>query len=313
LANIPDITKGKWFKSKTILDNALLGFFKIEAKIPDCKYIPPFPFKTNDKLVFPSGNFITYCTLAELKSCNNPDYYSIIQSYQYCDETPSYPYKEFVESIFNKRLRLKEEKNPLELPLKVILNSIYGKTAQRVGNRIGNLFNPVIASTITGTTRAMLYDFVQRNGIEKNVVSFATDSIISTKKLNTHSIQLGKFAFENSGNDVYVLQNGIYRFNGKWKKRGIGNIGNKQIEHLDTIEQDGKLYQVFKLLRVNRLRTSILSDDIASIGQFNTIERRVDLNADRKRIWFDKIRDINEQKKIDSMPLSLNFISKEKI
>jgi len=312
-ANIPDITKGKWIKTKNLLDNSILGFFKIEAKIPDCKYIPPFPFKTNSKLIFPSGNFITYCTLAELRACNNPDYYSILESYQYCDDTPFYPYKEFVESIFSKRLRLKEERNPLELPLKVILNSIYGKTAQRVGNRIGNLFNPVIASTITGTTRAMLYDFVQRNGIERNVVSFATDSIISTKKLNTHSIQLGKFAFENSGNDVYVLQNGIYRFNGKWKKRGIGNIGKKQIEHLDTIEKDGKLYQVFNLLRVNRLRTAILSDSIDEIGKFKTVERLVNLNADKKRLWFKEIRNIEDKIMIESMPLSLNHLLKERI
>jgi len=59
-ANIPDITKGKWIKTKKLLDNSLLGFFKIEAKIPDCKYILPFPFKANIKLIFPGGNFITY-------------------------------------------------------------------------------------------------------------------------------------------------------------------------------------------------------------------------------------------------------------
>ena len=201
----------------------------------------------------------------------------------------------------------------MELPLKVILNSIYGKTAQRVGNRIGNLFNPVIASTITGTTRAMLYDFVQKHEIEKDVVSFATDSIISTKKLNIHSIQLGKFAFENSGSDVYVLQNGIYRFNGKWKKRGIGNIGNKQIEHLDTIEKDGKLYQVFNLLRVNRLRTAILSDTINDIGKFKTVERLVNLNADKKRLWFKEIKNVKDKIMIDSMPISMNYFDKNQV
>jgi len=311
-ANIPDITKGKWIKTKKILDNSLLGFFKIEAKIPDCKYVPPFPFKTNDKLIFPSGNFITYCTLAELRACNNPDY-TILESCQYCDENPYYPYKQFVESIYDKRLRLKEEKNPLELPLKVILNSIYGKTAQRVGNRIGNLFNPVIASTITGTTRAMLYEFIQKHGIEKDVVSFATDSIISTRKLDIHSVQLGNFAFENSGNDVYVLQNGIYRFNGKWKKRGIGNLGNKQIEHLDTIEKDGNLYQIMNILRVNRLRTAILSNSIDEIGKFKTVERLVNLNADRKRLWFEDLKNINDKIMIDSMPINLNHIKQYQI
>ncbi|MDH5417409.1 MAG: hypothetical protein OEW86_05385 [Nitrosopumilus sp.] len=97
----------------------------------------------------------------------------------------------------------------------------------------------------------MLYEFVQKHEIENDVVSFATDSIITTKKLGVNSTKLGGFAFENSGDDVYVLQNGIYRFNGLWKKRGIGNLGNRQIEHLDTIEKDGNLYQIMKVTRVN--------------------------------------------------------------
>ena len=196
---------------------------------------------------------------------------------------------------------------------KVILNSIYGKTAQRVGNKIGNLFNPIIASTITGTARAMLYSFVQDHKIESNVVSFATDSIISTKKLDVNSVRLGDFAFENSGNDVYVLQNGIYRFNGNWKKRGIGNLGNKQIEHLDTIEKDGNLYQVFNLLRVNRLRTAILSNSIEEIGKFKTVERLVNLNADRKRLWFQELKNIEDEIMIDSMPISLNYFNKNQV
>ncbi len=306
-ANIPDITKGKWIKRKSIHDNALLGFFKIECDISDCKYVPPFTFKKNNRLIFPSGRFITYCTLAELQACNEPKFYKILESYQYLDKNPVYPYKEFVESIYSKRLKMKQDDNPLQLPLKVILNSIYGKTAQRVGNRIGNLFSPVIASTITGKTRAMLYEFVQQNGIENNVVSFATDSIITKKKLDIDSTNLGDFAYENSGDDVYVLQNGIYRFNGKWKKRGIGNLGNRQIEHLDTIEKDGKLYQLMKVLRVNRLRTAILTNTISDIGKFKTVERLVNLNADRKRLWFEELKDVNDGKVIDSIPISLNY------
>lgn len=307
LSIIPDITKGKWKKSKTLLDNAHLGFFKIQCDIPDCKYVPPFPFRTNGKLIFPSGRFITYCTLAELRAYDEPEHYKILESFQYLDDNPSYPYKEFIESIYNKRLEFKEQNNPLQLPLKIILNSIYGKTAQRVGNRIGNLFSPIIASSITGMTRAMLYDFIQKYGIENQVVSFATDSIITTKKLNIDSVKLGEFAYENSGNDVYVLQNGIYRFDKIWKKRGIGNLGNLQIEHLDTIEKNGQLYQVMKVLRVNRLRTAILSNSINEIGKFKTVERLVNLNADRKRMWFEDLLDVNDKKRIDSLPISLNY------
>ena len=112
----------------------------------------------------------------------------------------------------------------MQLPLKVILNPIYGKICQRVGNKMGNLFCPVIASTITGMTRAILYDFVSGNEIERDVVSFATDSVITIKKIAINSQKLGEFKLEQSADDVYVLQNGIYRFNGKCQKPVLRQI-----------------------------------------------------------------------------------------
>jgi len=265
------------------------------------------PFRNNNKIIFPSGIFQTYCTQAELQACKDNSLYRILEGYQFITHSDIYPYRKFINKLYKKRLELKQDNNPLQLPLKVILNSIYGKTAQRVGNKIGNLFCPVIASTITGMTRAMLYDFVFKHKIEQNVVSFATDSVISTKKIKVDSERLGDFKLEKSAKDVYVLQNGIYRFNGSWKKRGIGKLGSRTIEHLDTVEKDGNLYQVMKVLRVNRLRTAILSDSIDHIGKFKTVERLVNLNADRKRLWFEELKDVNDGKMINSMPISLNY------
>lgn len=39
----------------------------------------------------------------------------------------------------------------------------------------------------------------------------------------------------------------------------------------------------------------------------------VNLNADRKRQWFEKLTDINEKKMIDSMPWSLSFYDKDSL
>ncbi len=61
------------------------------------------------------------------------------------------------------------------------------------------------------------------------------------------------------------------------------------------------------MLRVNRLRTAILSNSINEIGKFKTVERLVNLNADRKRIWFEELRDINDGKMIDSLPINFNW------
>ena len=66
-------------------------------------------------------------------------------------------------------------------------------------------------------------------------MAFATDSICVKRKLDFDSSKLGDFSLVDSASDVYYLQNGIYRFNGKWKQRGFGKLETKEIEHLDTI------------------------------------------------------------------------------
>ena len=131
-------------------------------------------------------------------------------------------------------MKLKQQNNPLQLPIKIILNSIYGKTGQSVNHKIGNLFNPVIFAFITGFCRAQLYDFVRKNDIERDVVFFATDSICTTKKLDVNSTKLGNFSFDNEASDVFVLQNGFYRFNKKWKQRGLEKLNGKEIDNFHS-------------------------------------------------------------------------------
>ncbi len=39
----------------------------------------------------------------------------------------------------------------------------------------------------------------------------------------------------------------------------------------------------------------------------------MNLNADRKRMWFEELRDVNDGKMIDSMSLSLNYFDKNQV
>jgi len=47
--------------------------------------------------------------------------------------------------------------------------------------------------------------------------------------------------------------------------------------------------------------------------KFNVIERLIDLNTDRKRLWFQQLNDVNDGMMIDSMPISLNYIIKSQV
>jgi len=39
----------------------------------------------------------------------------------------------------------------------------------------------------------------------------------------------------------------------------------------------------------------------------------VNLNADRKRMWFEDLKDINDGRMIDSLPISMNYFEKDEI
>lgn len=262
---------------------------------------------------FPSGKFVTFVTLEELRAIKDSSWYEILDSRQYLDNNPEYPYKEFIESLYQKRLALKIANNPQQLAIKTILNSIYGKTGEIVQNRIGNIFNPIIFSFITGYARAKLYSFVIENNVERNVVAFATDSVCTTKKIRVGDNNLGDFTLANQADDVYYLQNGFYRFNGKWKQRGLGSLGSREIEHIDTIKRDGKLLMKYKVTRPQRLKSAILQDLHYNIGKFSEHEREFNLNADKKRQWLDTLTSIEDKKMNVSVPLSLNHLLKSQI
>ncbi|MDH5463054.1 MAG: hypothetical protein OEY17_00530 [Nitrosopumilus sp.] len=264
--------------------------------------------KENNSSIFPSGKFETYVTLAELQACESKTFYRILEGYQFIPESDIYPYRDFIQKLYQKRMELKQQNNPLQLPIKIILNSIYGKTGQSVNHMIGNLFNPVIFAFITGFCRAQLYDFVRKNGIEKDVVFFATDSICTRKRLGVNSTELGDFSFDNEASDVFVLQNGFYRFNGKWKQRGLGKLNGKEIEHLDTFEKNRRLYYSFVVNRNSRLRSSILQNRIGDIGKIKPQTREFNLNADRKRFWLGRIESMDDGRMNESMPLPLSHI-----
>lgn len=310
IANFPDIIGGKWIKRKSIHNDAKIGFFKIQCYIPDDYIIAPFAFKTNNVILYPSGKFVTYATLAELQSCDN---YKILDSYQFISKSNKKPYKNFIQSLYQKRLKLKHDDDPLQMPIKIILNSIYGKTGQKINRIMGNLFNPVMFSYITGYTRAQLFKFMRKYGIERDIVAFATDSICSTRKLNLDSKKLGAFSYEGESDDTFYLQNGFYRFGGSWKQRGLGKLGTKEIEHLETFEKDGKLYYKFQVLRNSRLRSSIIQNKIQDIGKIKPLEREINLNADRKRFWLGRITSIDDRIMNDSVSLSLNHFEKKQM
>ena len=316
---IPDFSDGTWVNGTTIHPKAEVGFFKIEANVANDTYIPQFPFRVNNHgnkiIIFPSGHFVTYVTLHELLA-SNPESYNILESWQFIPNSNYKPFSDVIHETYNKRLELKAANNPAQLPVKIILNSFYGKFGETVNVNVGNLFNPVLFSFITGFTRAQMYKFVRDSNLNKDVVAFATDSIClrGSKYFDfPETTEIGKFSLKKSADDVFMLQNGYYRFNGIWTSRGFGKDAGKEVEHLKTSVKDGRLYLVLKELRATRLRTAILEKRINDIGRFYVKSKELNLNTDRKRLWYTQLEAVNDRDFCESLPISLDYFSQKYI
>jgi len=317
ISTILNITKGRWITTNKIHPNARIGFFFIEADIDDSVKIAPFPFvKKNKTICYPCGKFRTYVTLDELLMVKHDPKikYKILESYQFIpNKNCDYPFKKFIEKQYKRRMKLKKDNDPLEKAIKIILNSIYGKMAQRINHVIGNLFNPVIAAYITGYTRAQLYRFIKENNLENQVVAFATDSIACQKKiLGLNSNELGEMKLDKEGIDVIYLSNGFYRFNGDWKKRGIGYDKERKVEidHLTSrIDKDGQFHILVKTTRNTHIKSGILYNRLKDVGKIEKYEKKINLNSDKKRFWFSELKSLKDGSFCDSSPIPADMVA----
>jgi hypothetical protein len=123
---------------------------------------------------------------------------------------------DWVETLYRQRKALGALKGQ---PLKLGLNSLYGKLAQRIGDP--QFANPVWAGLITAMTRAVLNDAIRASNPER-VVMIATDAIYTLGK--PPGLKIGDALGEWSAKTwpgMFIVQPGLYWGTLGVKSRGI--------------------------------------------------------------------------------------------
>ncbi len=117
------------------------GVSDIEIEIPDMKY-PPLPYKWNGKLIFPVGTLRGWYNHNEIRlALKYGSKIKKIYSTVFSKETVNY-FEDYVIQMYSKRLMYKSEGNTMgNLFTKLLLNSLYGKFAQKVERKeLGFIF-----------------------------------------------------------------------------------------------------------------------------------------------------------------------------
>jgi hypothetical protein len=289
ITQMPDFTNGTWTEIDETQIGAIwkvnpktAGFFEIEANIPKDQEIGPFMFRIGNKVLNPVGRFRTVTTLSELVHVPY-EWFRINRGFIFEPNSLDNPLADLMRSLYTVRLT-KEE--PQRTVYKILMNSVYGKTAQ-VKPRVGQLFSPIVAAYITGFTRALLLKAsLGKPGLP---IAFATDAIFSKIPLENLEIgpNMGQWTAEKH-ESLTLFMNGVYFLGKKAKTRGFSPkviVDNRQVElTLDLVNRylvNGKVN--LTLIKPNPFKDSLRRG--RNPGEFTENTREIDLNADSKRIW----------------------------
>ena len=128
----------------------------------------------------------------------------------------------WVEDVYSERAAMKKAGNASQLAYKLLLNSIYGKTAQRVGwekyDGPPKWHQLEWAGWITSYTRAMLYGAMLSAHNQGGLLGVETDGIYSTVPLDLPiGEKLGEWEHTSCDEMIY-LQSGFYfrKIDGSW-------------------------------------------------------------------------------------------------
>lgn len=188
----------------------------VEWKLPDTTVITPFPYRLpDDSIQFYTSGRGYYHSAEVLEALKHfRPYMKIHQTWRVPQDDTVRPFA-FIHELYQYRAMLRELGDEAHIAIKLGLNSLYGKCAQKKSyrGRPPSWRSYMIAGAITSTCRTMLLRAALSS--PETVVMFATDGIASTKPLDLPlGEQLG--LWEESHYDEFRLyQAGMY-----WHRKG---------------------------------------------------------------------------------------------
>ncbi len=196
------------FILRKFLEDGIMFIAEVELDAGNIRY-PLLPYKTEEgNLIYRAGKFTGVYNSVDLREAMNDGYElkKVLRGIFWYES--SRIYYNCIEFMYNERLKLKKEDNPMEYVIKIIVNSMYGKNLEMIDNETiftkeeeikdkistsellkngqyqhnVNLLNPIyrkplhLGSFILSYARKIMNNFIRKIGVE-NVFYSDTDSV----------------------------------------------------------------------------------------------------------------------------------------
>lgn len=250
MTEIPNFYECGYIRTKKNEINPLYeGIYRISGRT-QCPYNSVF---THDFKPFKAGEYLQniWITSYELKSLmkwNCLDKLDISAGLLVVpnERAKHNPLKSYAETFYDLK-RNTPKSSVLYHFFKIMLNSLYGKFIQRRYDEDldfsirGNIYNPAIASLITGHARAHLHEMEH----EGKALHCATDSVFTKEKM-IESPELGGLSCEGFG-DLDLVRTKVYMFYTTEKGKSDIKRGNKYLTKYALHGFHGRVEQLIHL------------------------------------------------------------------
>ena len=236
ISQLPSLTEGRWRYVDHPTEIQEFGVYHIRLNQYG-EFVKPSPLFHRDPKHNISFPWLTegWYWSPEVVSLLNAPNVEIVGGWEYVDFSTR-PF-EFVRDMYTQRREMKAKGIGSEKALKLALNSLYGKMAQRAGwQHTGDAprwHQLSWAGYVTSATRAQLFSMLARIPAE-HLIGVETDGIYTTYDPAllgvTNSSLLGEWEINNTDSnlpyeEMLYAQSGVYFYkqNGKWtgKYRGL--------------------------------------------------------------------------------------------
>lgn len=230
MASLPS-TAGQWLPiEKSPRPDAVYAALQVTLRVPLSEYRCPIPVKGESQLMYPTGQWSQWVDLDTFRLLEESDMIrKVRRGFQLVvTDGIKRPFAELAE-MYQERQR-----QPLSSwALKIIMNALYGKVAERIGKWFPTMFvnreseawrgnfwarkeqwtkrtNFVYASAITSQIRQRLY----RELDASKVVFYATDGVMTTEPLRQLATGegLGEWSPGELVFDLIVVGSGVYTY-----------------------------------------------------------------------------------------------------
>ena len=321
--------------------NNFEGVTKCEVVTPNNLKIPFLPKRIDGKLKFPLGNFIGVWNNCELRKALNLGYK--IRPIKQIIYTETFNlFESYVETFYNKRLEYKKQKSNMEVVMKLLLNSLSGKFAQKekqkmtienlkfmsdekqkkilfslenhtiknnylinvIKSEFDGLFSlPILSSYTTSYARIKMYEYINRD----DIVYTDTDSVVIKGELPT-SKNIGEMKLECKVKSGLFIKPKFYTMNfDKLENNKIVNIQDVKIKGVNKANfKDFNNLIIGK--EVKKMKFSKLRESIRRGIKPNTkivVPKNLNINDDKREWNKDLLILIQNKKYEDSKPLKI--------